>query len=87
MTKKHETVVVVGNGMVGHRFIERLLDYDLDKRYRIVTYCEESRTAYDRVGLTSFFVHRDAEKLMLARRGWYESSGVSCTPWRSRSFH
>ncbi|MDP1563385.1 MAG: nitrite reductase large subunit NirB [Pirellulaceae bacterium] len=76
MTTKNETIVVIGNGMVGHRFIERLLDYDLDKRYRIVTYCEESRTAYDRVGLTSFFVHRDAEKLMLARRGWYESAGV-----------
>jgi len=76
MTKNLKTVVVVGNGMVGHRFIERLLDYDLDKRFRIVTYCEESRTAYDRVGLTSFFVHRDAERLMLARRDWYESSGV-----------
>lgn len=76
MAKSLETIVVIGNGMVGHRFIERLLDYDLEKRYRIVTYCEEPRTAYDRVGLTSFFVHRDAEKLMLARRGWYESSGV-----------
>ena len=30
-----------------------------------VTFCEESRAAYDRVGLTSFFAHRDAEKLMI----------------------
>ncbi len=76
MTKQTRTIVVVGNGMVGHRFIERLLDYDLDKQYRIVTYCEEPRAAYDRVGLTSFFAHRDAERLMLARKGWYESAGV-----------
>ncbi|MCA9171703.1 MAG: NAD(P)/FAD-dependent oxidoreductase, partial [Planctomycetales bacterium] len=71
-----QTIVVIGNGMVGHRFVERLLDYDLDNRYRIVTYCEEARAAYDRVGLTSFFVHRDAEKLMIARKEWYEAKGV-----------
>lgn len=76
MIEDKKTIVVVGNGMVGHRFIERLLDYDLDKQYRIVSYCEEARTAYDRVGLTSFFTHRDAERLMLARKGWYESAGI-----------
>ena len=43
---------------------------------RIVTFCEEPRAAYDRVGLTSFFAHRNAEKLMLARREWYEENGI-----------
>ena len=43
---------------------------------RIVTFCEEPRAAYDRVGLTSFFAHRDAEKLMLARQEWYAENGV-----------
>lgn len=71
-----ETIVVIGNGMVGLRFCERLVEYDLDRRYRIVTFCEEPRAAYDRVGLTSFFAHRDAEKLMLARREWYERVGI-----------
>jgi nitrite reductase (NADH) large subunit len=41
-----------------------------------VTFCEEPRAAYDRVGLTSFFAHRDAEKLMLARMEWYEQVGI-----------
>lgn len=70
------TVVVIGNGMVGLRFCEKLVEFDSRKQYRIVTFCEEPRAAYDRVGLTSFFAHRDAEKLMLARMEWYEANGV-----------
>ncbi len=71
-----QTVVVIGNGMVGQRFCEKLVEFDRDRRFRIVTFCEEPRAAYDRVGLTSFFAHRDAEKLMLARREWYAENGV-----------
>src|ERR1700675_3181286 len=71
-----QNVVVIGNGMVGHRFCERLVEFDAERRYRIITFCEEPRAAYDRVGLTSFFAHRDAEKLMLARREWYAENGV-----------
>ncbi len=50
--KRKKTVVVVGNGMVGHRFCERLLEYDVRRDYEIVTFCEEPRAAYDRVHLT-----------------------------------
>src|SRR5512134_3465650 len=71
-----QTVVVIGNGMVGHRFCEKLIELDTARRYRIVTFCEEPRAAYDRVGLTTFFAHRDAEKLMLARLDWYEQNGI-----------
>src|SRR6185436_230846 len=71
-----ETIVVIGNGMVGHRFCEKLIEFDTTHRYRIVTFCEEPRAAYDRVGLTSFFAHRDAEQLMLARLDWYKDSGI-----------
>jgi len=70
------TVAVIGNGMVGHRFCEKLVEFDTSRRYRIVTFCEEPRAAYDRVGLTSFFAHRDAEKLMLARLEWYRDQGI-----------
>jgi nitrite reductase (NADH) large subunit len=73
---ERKTVVVVGNGMVGQRFCERLVEFDESEQYRIVTFCEEPRAAYDRVGLTSFFAHRDAEKLMLARQQWYAENGV-----------
>ncbi len=73
---KRQNVVVIGNGMVGQRFCERLVEFDTDRRFRIITFCEEPRAAYDRVGLTSFFAHRDAEKLMLARQEWYAENGV-----------
>lgn len=71
-----EQVVVIGNGMVGLRFMERLVEFDTTDRYSVVTFCEEPRAAYDRVGLTSFFAHRDAEKLMLARMEWYREQGI-----------
>ncbi|WP_373652292.1 nitrite reductase large subunit NirB [Schlesneria sp. DSM 10557] len=71
-----QTIVVIGNGMVGLRFCEKLVQYDTARQYRIVTFCEEPRAAYDRVGLTSFFAHRDAEKLMLAKLDWYSANGV-----------
>src|SRR6185369_6442799 len=71
-----KTVVVIGNGMVGHRFCERLVEYDQVSQYRIVTFCEESRAAYDRVGLTSFFASRSAKTLMLANLDWYRDQGI-----------
>ncbi len=71
-----KNVVVLGNGMVGHRFVEKLVEFDKAKQYKIVTFCEEPRAAYDRVGLTSFFAHRDAEKLMMARLDWYQEHGI-----------
>lgn len=71
-----KTIVVIGHGMVGHRFCERLVEFDTARQYRIVTFCEEPRAAYDRVGLTTFFAHRSAEKLMLANLDWYREHGI-----------
>jgi len=76
ISENKKTVVVIGNGMVGHRFCEKMVEFDAAKQFRVVTFCEESRAAYDRVGLTSFFAHRDAEKLMIARLDWYEENGI-----------
>jgi len=76
LEKSRKNVVVIGNGMVGHRFVEKLVEFDSTKQYRIVTFCEESRPAYDRVGLTSFFAHRNADELMLAQLDWYQDQGI-----------
>ncbi len=74
--KQQKTVVVIGNGMVGHRFCERLVEFDANHEYQIVTFCEEPRPAYDRVQLTKYFEHRKAEKLALAAPDWYDSNGI-----------
>jgi len=73
---RQKNVVVIGNGMVGQRFCEKLVEFDTGGQYRIVTFCEEPRAAYDRVGLTTFFAHRDAEQLMIAKQEWYQNHGV-----------
>ncbi len=75
--RQRKTVVVIGNGMVGHRFCERLVEYDLDQSWQIVTFCEEPRPAYDRVNLSRFFERRDASHLQLASEEWYAESGIT----------
>ena len=72
---KSKSIVVIGNGMVGHRFCECLITSD--PGCRIVTFCEEPRPAYDRVHLTQYFEHRDAGKLALAAHDWYEKNGIA----------
>ena len=72
-----KTVVVIGNGMVGHRFCERLAGFDVDRHFQIVTFCEERRPAYDRVNLSKYFEKRDAEHLKLACESWYAENGIT----------
>lgn len=72
-----QTIVVIGNGMVGHRFCQKLVGMDECDQFEIVTFCEEPRVAYDRVGLTRFFDSRDPEKLMLTSEQWYHDNGIT----------
>lgn len=48
------TLVVAGNGPVGHRLVEALRDRDLTGEWRVEVFAEEPRPAYDRVALTSY---------------------------------
>ena len=41
--------------MVGHRLVEALRARDTDNDWRIVVFGEETRAAYDRVALSSYF--------------------------------
>lgn len=76
-------VVVIGNGMVGQRFMENLLKLDKDKTCLISTFCEEPRAAYNRVKLTSYFETRDPSALSMTsdfddegKTVWYDENGV-----------
>ncbi|RDW66440.1 nitrite reductase-like protein [Coleophoma cylindrospora] len=65
-------IVVVGLGMVGISFIEKIMKLDAKRReYDIIVIGEESHLAYNRVGLTSFFQHRKVENLYLNPKEWY----------------
>jgi nitrite reductase (NADH) large subunit len=74
VTATRPILAVIGNGMVGLRFLEEALAHGLTDRYRIVVFGEEPRPAYDRVHLSSFF-DDDADDLCLADARWYEANG------------
>jgi nitrite reductase (NADH) large subunit len=67
-------VIVVGNGMVGYKFCEKLRK--LSTEIEIVVYGEEPRPAYDRVHLSSFFSGSTAEDLLMAPSQWYADNNI-----------
>lgn len=68
-------IVVVGNGMVGHHFVEQL--HQSEANVDITVLCGESRLAYDRVYLSSFFSGATAEDLALTTPAQYAQWGVN----------
>ncbi|MGR8010648.1 nitrite reductase large subunit NirB [Streptomyces hypolithicus] len=70
------TIVVVGHGMVGQRFLEGLAERGVTARARVVVLCEEPRAAYDRVQLTSYFAGRTPDDLSLVETGFMERHGI-----------
>ncbi|SCL19750.1 assimilatory nitrite reductase (NAD(P)H) large subunit precursor [Micromonospora nigra] len=58
-------VVVIGNGMVGQRFVDALRARDPRGRWQVTVLAEEGRPAYDRVRLSAFFDGVSAEELNL----------------------
>lgn len=63
-------IIVVGHGMVGHKFIESLADSGL-QHLHITVLCEEPRPAYDRVHLSEFFAGKSAADLSLVAPGFF----------------
>ena len=70
------TVIVVGNGMVGHRFCDRLSAHE-GFHGQITCFGEEPRPAYDRVHLSDAFAGKTADDLTLASREWYTARGIT----------
>ncbi|MHB8628231.1 MAG: nitrite reductase large subunit NirB [Aggregatilineales bacterium] len=71
-----KTIVVVGNGMVGHKFLDLLIRRGVAQRFRLVTFSEEPRVAYDRVNLSGYFSGKSAGDLSLVPQGLYEDNGI-----------
>ena len=69
------TLVVVGHGMVGHRFVQAAIERGLTETHDIVVVGDEPRAAYDRVGLTSYF-EVGADELSLLPGGAYDDPRV-----------
>lgn len=72
-----ERILVIGNGMVGHKFIESLAQHPRGASVQISVLCEEPRVAYDRVHLSEYFSGKTAEDLSLVPAGFYEQHNVN----------
>ncbi len=67
-------LIVIGNGMVGQRLLERL--QGSASQYEITVLCEESRPAYDRVHLTAYFSGKSAQQLSLVEPDFFARAGI-----------
>jgi nitrite reductase (NADH) large subunit len=71
-----ETIVLVGHGMVGQRFLEELAGRGVMERARVVVLCEEPRPAYDRMNLTKYFSGTTPDELSMVEDGFMARHGV-----------
>jgi nitrite reductase (NADH) large subunit len=69
-------MLVIGHGMVGQRFLERLVDEGIDD-YEVTVLCEEPRPAYDRVQLTSYFSGKTAADLAVTPDDFFARTGFT----------
>lgn len=78
-----QRLVVIGNGMVGHHYLESLVESGFAAQYEITVFCEEPRLAYDRVHLSDYFKRSDsfdgssADDLAMGTPAQYESWGLN----------
>ncbi|MFT4687201.1 MAG: nitrite reductase (NADH) large subunit [Neolewinella sp.] len=70
-------IVLVGNGMVGHKFCELFSRHPKRADFNLLVFGEERRPAYDRVHLSEYFANRDADRLSLASTEWYADNGIA----------
>tara|TARA_R110000764_G_scaffold209983_2_gene295755 strand:+ start:41383 stop:43941 length:2559 start_codon:yes stop_codon:yes gene_type:complete len=73
---KNETLVIIGNGMVGHHCVEQLTEQGALAQYQVHVFGEERQRAYDRVHLSEYFGGRDAESLAMCEADFYTQHGV-----------
>jgi nitrite reductase (NADH) large subunit len=68
------TVIVIGNGMVGYKFCEKLISRST--AYNIIVFGEEPRHAYDRVHLSEYFSGKSADDLSMSTLSWYADNDI-----------
>ncbi|MDB5242492.1 MAG: nitrite reductase [Spirosoma sp.] len=77
-TNTNRQVVVIGNGMVGYKFCEKLVAKQKnERRFALTVFGEEPRVAYDRVHLSAYFDGKTADDLTLAPQEWYAENDIT----------
>jgi nitrite reductase (NADH) large subunit len=73
MSTQPQKIVVVGNGMVGHHFVDEMAKHE---GYEITVLSAEDRLAYDRVHLSEYFSGKTADDLAMTTPAYYNEIGV-----------
>jgi nitrite reductase (NADH) large subunit len=68
-------IVVIGNGMVGYKFCEKITAKSSE--FEIIIFAEEPRRAYDRVHLSEYFSGKNADDLSMSTQEWYAEQGIT----------
>ena len=68
-------IIVIGHGMVGHKFLESLA-VSAVPGLEVTVLCEEPRAAYDRVHLSEFFAGKSAQDLSLVPEGFFDNGNM-----------
>lgn len=71
-----EKIIVIGNGMVGYKFCEKLRSRASKEQFSIKVFGEEPHPAYDRVHLSEYFSDQSVADLELAPRQWYVENDI-----------
>ncbi|MFA7554300.1 MAG: nitrite reductase large subunit NirB [Spongiibacteraceae bacterium] len=69
-------LVVIGNGPVGHKFLQTLVESGQANKFDISVFGEEPLPAYDRVHLTAWFETRNAQDLNMVADGFYQDNNI-----------
>jgi nitrite reductase (NADH) large subunit len=70
-------ITIIGNGMVGYKFCEKLLALSSPGQFQLTVFGEEPRPAYDRVHLSEYFAGKSADDLTLAPASWYHDNNIT----------
>lgn len=71
-----QRLILIGNGMVGHHFVEQWLACEAAADYQLTLFGAERQPAYDRVHLSEYFEKQSADHLRLSEPGFYQQAGI-----------
>ncbi|WP_417548185.1 nitrite reductase large subunit NirB [Marinobacter segnicrescens] len=72
----NKTLIVIGNGMVGHHFLEQFADSPAAAGFNVLVFGEEKQLAYDRVHLSEYFSGSTHADLAMGTADWYREKGI-----------
>ena len=70
-------LVVIGNGPVGHNFLEYLVESGESEKYQVTVFGEEPIPAYDRVHLTAWFETQSVDDINMVSDGFYPNNNFT----------